>query len=128
MRRRDEVAREVGVPSVPGPHPLPSRKTVRLEPRRATRREATCTPMNAHALVVPLPRGRAAFCPAPPGFRASPPAASRFEALGPGKAPAGEVHQGDDGWEGAMDDFDSYPRPVSDPAVDGLPETADDDS
>src|SRR4051812_3621409 len=27
-----------------------------------------------------------------------------------------------------MDDFDSYPRPVSDPAADGLPETADDDS
>jgi hypothetical protein len=27
-----------------------------------------------------------------------------------------------------MDDFEPYPRPVSDPAADGLPETADDDS
>ena len=29
---------------------------------------------------------------------------------------------------GLMDSFDPYPRPVSDPAVDGLPETAADDS
>lgn len=59
----------------PGPHPLPSRNTVRLEPRCATRREAT-SHQPRHALASTCSRGRcpvrASFGPAgplPPGAR-----------------------------------------------------------
>ena len=52
---------------VPGPHLLPSRNTVRLEPRRAFRREATSAPAPFTLAVQAGPGGLGSRCSGPPG-------------------------------------------------------------